>query len=149
MRFYPKACCHFCTLTLNYLKRLYFRMTMVVSFRFFTVRNEVAKVIFSQACVCPQGGFYLSGCWDTNPQEPDTPPGPDTLQGQTPPWDQTPPPEQTPSRSRHHSPQEQTPSPPQDQTPPPPPERQLLLRRHASYWYAYLFIQSTKIFNFL
>ena len=28
---------------------------------FITVRNEVAKVMFSQACVCPQGGACFRG----------------------------------------------------------------------------------------
>ena len=43
-----------------------------------TVRNEVAKVMFLQACVCPRGG---GSTW------PGTPPGPGT-----PPWDQVHPP---------------------------------------------------------
>ena len=54
--------------------------------RIFTVRNKVAKVMFLQACVCPQEGGCLSACWDT-----------------------TPPPKQTPPRSRHPPPLEQTP----------------------------------------
>ena len=96
-----------------------------------TVRNEVAKVMFLQASVCPQWGVCLSAWWDTSPRA-DTPqeqthlpgnryippeqtshqsrhtprsrhpPGADTPQEQTPPWEQTPPPlEQTPPRSRH------------------------------------------------
>ena len=32
-----------------------------------TVRNEVVKVIFLQACVCPGGCVCLSACWDTTP----------------------------------------------------------------------------------
>ena len=71
-----------------------------------TVRNEVAKVMFLQASVCPQGGggVCLSACWDTTPPE------------------QTPP-KQTP-RSRH-SPSPQSRHPPGADTPPgadnPPP----------------------------
>ena len=50
------------------------------------VRNEVAKVMFSRACVCPQGG--LPQCMLGYPPGPDTHPlGPDP-----PPRDQTPPP---------------------------------------------------------
>ena len=69
-----------------------------------------AKVIFSQACVCPQGGkgVCLSACWDV------------------PPWEQTPP------RSRH-----------------PPREADSSIRstsgRYASYWNAFLFIQSFSV----
>ena len=29
---------------------------------FITVRNEVAKVMFLQVCVCPQGGLLRGGC---------------------------------------------------------------------------------------
>ena len=28
-----------------------------------TVRNEVAKVMFLQVCVCPQGGLLQGGAW--------------------------------------------------------------------------------------
>ena len=71
----------------------------------FTVRNEVAKDMFLQAFVCPQGGgggVCLSACWDTIPQ------------GQTPP-------EQTPLGSRHPPPRADTPraDTPREQTPPP------------------------------
>ena len=79
---------------------------------FFTVRNEVAKVMFLQASVCPRGGggwggggVCLSACWDTPPRA-DTP-------------GSRHPPEQTPLQSRHPlsrhpcradtHPQEQTP----------------------------------------
>ena len=30
---------------------------------FITVRNEVAKVMFLQVCVCPQGGLLWGGTW--------------------------------------------------------------------------------------
>ena len=44
-----------------------------------TVRNEVAKVIFLQAGVCPhgEGSVCLNACWDTPPRA-DTPQGADT-----------------------------------------------------------------------
>ena len=63
--------------------------------RLFTVRNEVAKVMFLQACVCPHrgGGICLSACWDTTPpweQTPSPPPG-----AETPPPGADTPPEQT------------------------------------------------------
>ena len=45
---------------------------------FITVRNEVAKVMFLQACVC------LSACLDTPPGA-DTPPGSDPLRSRHPP----------------------------------------------------------------
>ena len=78
-----------------------------------TVRNEVAKVMFLQASVCPQGGW---GCL----------PGADTPGSRHPPtpWEQTPPPgadtpqSRPPSGSRH----------PPEQTHPLPPEIRLLLR---------------------
>ena len=109
-----------------------------------TVRNEVAKVMFLQASVCPHGGVCLSACWNTT-----HPPGEQTPPEQTPPTprEQTPlgvdipllvgadpppgadtPREQThPPRSRHTPPQEQTP-PPRSRHPPPGPERRPLLR---------------------
>ena len=89
---------------------------------FITVRNEVAKVMFLQASVCPQGGGWgvcLSACWDTTPPGADTPPpgadtpppGADTPPEQTHPYPRadtplpqsrhTPTPEQTPPQSRH------------------------------------------------
>ena len=60
-----------------------------------TVRNEVAKVMFLQACVYPHGGgVYISACWDTTPPKADTPrsrhpAGADTLREQTIPREQT------------------------------------------------------------
>ena len=91
----------------------------IETFFIFTVRNKVAKVMFLQASVCPQGGggVCLSAWWDSRhpppleqtPPPEQTPPGADTLQEQTPLRADTPP------RSRH-TPQEQTPPP--EQTPP-------------------------------
>ena len=97
-----------------------------------TIRNEVAKVMFLQACVCPRGGC-LPQCmlgYHTPP------PG-----SRHPPWEQTPPPRSghppgTDTPQSGH-PREQT--PPQEQTPPweqtpflrsihPPPEIRSLLR---------------------
>ena len=84
-----------------------------------------AKVIFSQACVCPQGGGCLPQCMlgyiplgaDTPP-----PPGADTL-----------PPEQTPPTGSRHPP-EQT----------PPRDADCSIRstsgRYASYWNAFLLV---------
>ena len=72
----------------------------------FTVRNEVAKVMFLQASVCPQGeGVSVSvHAGIPHPLGADTPPRADN------PWEQTPPSwEQTPPRSRHPSPQERRP----------------------------------------
>ena len=93
---------------------------------FFTVRNEVAKVMFLQACVCPQGGgVCLSACWDT-----------------TPPWSRPlpleqipPPPEQIPPGS--DTPPEQTHPP--EQTPPPRRGDCHCCGQYAFYWNAFLF----------
>ena len=70
----------------------------------YRLQRSWAKVIFSQACVCPQGGrgVCLSACWDT-PQE-QTP-----LDQAHPPGADTPyPPEQTPPRTRQPPPGKQT-----------------------------------------
>ena len=70
---------------------------------FITVRNEVAKVMLLQVCVCPQWGGSASvhaGIPTPRPPGADTPSGPDT------------PPDQAPPESRH----------------PPPRERRILLR---------------------
>ena len=72
----------------------------------FTVRNEVAKVMFLQACVCPHGGGEcLPQCMLGCPPRAVTPPGADTTpQEQTPPWEQTPPEQTAPgadTQSRH------------------------------------------------
>ena len=77
----------------------------------FTVRNEVAKVMFLQACVCPHGGVSASVHAGMRPQSrhppaadttppagadtplgADTPPGADTPLGADTPQEQTPPP---------------------------------------------------------
>ena len=83
----------------------------------FTVRNEVAKVMFLQASVCPQGGVSIS----VHARIP-LPPGADI------PQEQTPPPEQTPPRSRH----------PRSRHPPPPQRDGHCCGRYASYWNAFL-----------
>ena len=62
-----------------------------------TVRNQVARVMFLQACVCPQGGWCLPQCmlgYHTLPPRADTP------QEQTPPGS-GPPGADTPPQSRH------------------------------------------------
>ena len=84
-----------------------------------------AKVIFSQACVCPRG-VCLSACWDTPPQQQEqTPPRADTPLEQTPRGADPPPsrhlPGSRPLRSRHpHPPGADTPQsrPPQSRPPP-------------------------------
>ena len=101
-----------------------------------TVRNEVAKVMFIQACVCPQGRGCLPQCMlgyppleQTSPWGADTPSGSRHPREQTP-LEQTAPPEQTrppsqldpPPRSRH-----------------PPPRDGHCCGRYASYWNAFLF----------
>ena len=104
-----------------------------------------AEVIFSQACVCPQGGrgVCLSACWDTPPPRSRPPPGPDTPSPRTrhPPREHTPPrpgtdPQTPPPPTRH-------PSPPTRHTSPPPREADCSIRltsgRYASYWNAFLF----------
>ena len=132
----------------------------------FTVRNEVVKVMFLQASVCPRGG---GGCLpqcvlgyhppraDT-PRE-QTPPGADIPPGADTPPEQTPPPRadthpqsrrppqsrhtHTPG-SRHPHPQEQTPPLPGSRPPrsrhPLPPRYSPCCGRYASYWNAFFFI---------
>ena len=85
---------------------------MIVIF-VFTGRNEVAKVMFLQASVCPQGGggVCLSACWDTTPP------------GSRHPLEWTPPPgSRHPLPGSRHTPQSRHPSradtPPLEQTPP-------------------------------
>ena len=110
----------------------------VKSFPFITSRNEVvAKVMFLQVSVCPQGGevVCLSACWD-DPHLP--PPGPGT--GQTPPQG---PGRHPPGPGRTHSPPpHQADTHPPDQADPPP-EADSSIRstsgRYASYWNAFLF----------
>ena len=77
---------------------------------YYRPQRSWAKVIFSQASVCPQGGVCLSACWDIPPgsrqppREQTTPPGPDTPRDQTPPGTRPPwehiPREHTPPGSR-------------------------------------------------
>ena len=76
--------------------------------------NEVvAKVMFLQVCVCPQGGGCLPQCWDaTLPPGPGRPP----RTRQTPPWDQADTPREADSGIRSTS------------------------SRCASYWNAFLFL---------
>ena len=104
-----------------------------------TVRNEVAKVMFLQASVCPQGGGWgcLSQCMVGYTPGADIPrsrrpPGADTPPEQTHPLEQTPPP-----GSRHHPPGVDT---PQSTHPPPPPRDGHCCGRYGSYWNAFLFI---------
>ena len=78
-----------------------------------TGRNEVvAKVMFLQVCVCPQGGGCLPqcmlGCHTLPPRDQADPPPPD--QAKPPQTRQTPPPDQA--------------DPPRDQAEPPPPGKQ-------------------------
>ena len=112
---------------------------------FITVRNEVAKVMFLHAFVCPHwGGRSLPQCMLGSP-------GADTPQEQTPPRSRHPqsrhPPQQTPLQSIHphsrHPPHEQTPS--RNRHPPPgadtPPRRDgHCCGRYTSYWNAFLFL---------
>ena len=95
-----------------------------------TGRNEVvAKVMFLQVCVCPQGGGCLPQCMLGC----HTPPG--TRQAPPPPHPGT---RQTPPKTRH------TPSPGPGR--PPPREADSSIRstsgRYASYWNAFLFLQT-------
>ena len=114
---------------------------------FYRPQRSWAKVIFSQACVCPRGGVCLSACWDTPPKSRSRhPPGAETPRSR--------PPEQTPPQSRHppevNTPGADTPTtPPREQTPPraihlpPRPKADSSIRstsgRYASYWNAFLF----------
>ena len=80
-----------------------------MDFTFITVRNEVAKVMFLQASVCPQGGRWgcLPQCmlgYHTHP-----PPRSRHPPEQMPPQEQTPPREDTPPRAV---------TPPEADTPP-------------------------------
>ena len=109
----------------------------------FTVRNEVAKVMFLHLSVILStgGGVCLSACWDTtpgtrhppqtrHPPGPGTPPRPGTPSDQAPTPDQAHPPEQTPL----------------DQAPPqtsPPGAEGYCCERYASYWNAFLFALCT------
>ena len=72
---------------------------------FITVRNGVAKVMFLQACVCPQGGYLTR----YTPPGQDTPPGPGTLPGAD-----TPPGPGTTPRTRYTPHDQVHPHPPRD-----------------------------------
>ena len=107
----------------------------------FIVRNEVVKVIFSQACVSTGGGVCLSACWDANPTGPYTPLR-SRPTGTRPPLEQTPPRADTP---RSDTPPGARPFPPQTRhshTPgsryPSPRRDSYCCRRYASYWNAFL-----------
>ena len=113
-------------------------LVYAINFHFFTVRNEVAKVMFLHLSVCPQRGVCLSTCWDTAPppreQHPRSrhPPrasthlGADTSPGSRPP------------------PGADTPQPPLWEQAPPgadtPPGDGYCCRRYASCWNAFLLL---------
>ena len=110
----------------------------------FTVRNEVAKVMFLQVSVCPQGGgVCLSAWWDTPPPRSRHPPEetPHPLE-QTPPGADTPgsrhPPEQTPPRNKHPRGSRHPPGADPSGADPPPRDGHCC-GRYASYWNAFLF----------
>ena len=129
-----------------------------------TVCNEVVKVMFLQASVCPQGGRgCLPQCmvgyhtpppeqtplWEQTPPEQTPPradpPGADTPPRADTPREQTPPGADTPPQSRHplgaDTPREQT--PPGSRHPradtPTPPRYSHCCGLYASYWNAFLF----------
>ena len=102
--------------------------------RIFTVRNEVAKVMFLHLSVCPQGGLppCMLGYHHHHPYSVTRhPPGPDQIpKEQTPPMEGSPsvhagiPPPRPPSGTRHPSgtrPDPPRSSPPREQAPPSPP----------------------------
>ena len=76
----------------SYPERPYMRESINIPERprMFTVRNEVAKVMILQTCVCPHGVVCLSACWDTppprsrHPHQEQTPPGAHTPREHTP-----------------------------------------------------------------
>ena len=136
--------CHaLCTLskTLKCWLNGYMINVILCKHQIITIRNEVAKVMFLQACVCPQGGC-LPQCMvgytpleqtspiSRHPPPEQTPHGADTPPqsrppGSTLPPEQTPPQQQTPPGSRY--PPEQIPPPgsrhpPRSRHPPPPRE---------------------------
>ena len=94
--------------------------------RFYRPQRSWAKVIFLQACVCPQGGrgVCLSACWDTSPREADPPesrhPPEQTTPQEADPPGSRPPGLGTPPQSRHPPEQTHPPlgRPPWEQTPP-------------------------------
>ena len=105
---------------------LFYRIFCTVVYRkrnIYRPQRSWAKVIFSQVSVCPQGGVYLSACWDIPPQEQTPPLGPDPP-GPDPPWDQTPPGADTPRKTDFSI--------------------RSTSGRYASYWNALLFIIELK-----
>ena len=111
-----------------------------------TARNEVVKVMFLQASVCPQRGVCLSAWWDTHTPE-QTPPRADTPRSRHTPLEQTPHRSKHPPRSRHlpqsrHPSWEQTPpraDTPLGSRPPSPPRDGHCCGRYASYWKSFFF----------
>ena len=125
-----------------------------------TIRNKlVAKVMFLQVCVCPQGGRVSASVHAGMPDPPDQadPPGPQDqaehpppgpgrhppCQADTPHARQTPPMpgRHPPSGTRQTTPPDQADTPP-DQADPPPGQADSSIRstsgRYASYWNAFL-----------
>ena len=83
-----RGCLVVCMYTGARLQRVQLQRAPGYSEQIFTGRNEVvAKVMFLQVCVCPQGGegVCLSACWDAIPPRMENPPG-----WRTPPGKQTP-----------------------------------------------------------
>ena len=97
----------------------------------FTIRNEVAKVMFLQACVCPHGGKYLTRCTPSRrrpPWEQTPPPGTRcTPPDQVHPLDQVHPPGAMYTHRARYTPWDQV-SPPGTRYNPPPPEIRPLLQ---------------------
>ena len=135
-------------------------MKFLLSWMFFTGRNEVvAKVIFLQVCVCPQGGRVSASVHagmpdppgpprdqaDTPRDQADTPLGPGRHPPgtrQTPPQDKADPPL---PRTRHTPPgmRQTSPHPPGTRhTPPRQADSSIRSTsgRYASYWNAFLFV---------
>ena len=100
---------------------------------FITVRNEVAKVMFLQACVCPHGGGVVSASVHAEIPHPTRSKPPESRHPRADtPRSRHPPGADTSPRSRH-LPAEQTPPPPSlgadtPQSRHPPPERRPLLQ---------------------
>ena len=103
---------------------------------YYRSQRSWAKVMFLQACVCPQGGC-LPQCMLGYPPRTRHPPG---SRHPPRPGNPTSPPDQAPPRPGTPPDQETPPSPP-DQAPPPP-EADCSIRltsgRYASYWNAFL-----------
>ena len=114
----------------------------------FTSRNEVvAKVMFLQVCVCPQGGGCLPQCmlgchsppWMMNPPEREPPRMENPPDGEPPPPDGEPPGWRPPQME----------NPPRWRTPPwmekPPREADSSIwstsGQYASYWNAFLYVK--------